>query len=93
MRLDVKRAEREIASKTQARIDRDTAATWAARAVAYRRAAERADAAGRSSCKLWKGYDDARHEAIEHAGSADESGRTVKAVVQAIDAGARRRRR
>jgi len=101
MKLDVKCAEREIAGKSPARIDLDTAATWAARAVVYRRAAERADAAGggagnntrNGSCELWAGYDDARHEALEHAGTGDESGRSVKAVAQAIDDACRPRRR
>lgn len=96
MRLDVDAALREVRGKTMAEIDRATAATWAARAAAYKILAERADAAGGESCELWAGYDDARHEALEHAGTSDPSGRTVKEAARAIEravADAARRRR
>lgn len=70
-------ADREIASKTLTQIHVETADTWAKRAVAYRKAAERG---GASNSFLWQGFDDARHEALEHAALAEDGGKTVKRI-------------
>jgi hypothetical protein len=82
-------ALREIRSKSQARINLDTANTWAARAIAYRTEARRAERElGRASakaCEAWKGFDDARHEALEHASLVGDGGKTVGRIERLID--------
>lgn len=83
----------EVRAKNMAQIDRDTARTWAARAAAYKSLAMRAEASGDDARDIWSKYEDARHEALEHAGMADPSGRTVKAVARAIEEATRPRRR
>lgn len=86
-------AVREIATKSQAQINIETAKIWAARAIAYRQEAKKADAQGLSekACESWRGFDDARHEALEHAALAGDMGKTVGRIERLIDRKRRRR--
>lgn len=68
-------AAQEVRVKTLKQIHVETADTWAKRALAYRAEAERTD-----NCEAWKGYDDSRHEALEHAALAEDGGQTVKKI-------------
>ena len=86
-------AAREIATKSLRQIHVETAKTWADRALVYRRKAERADKNGLSevACKHWRNFDDARHEALEHAALAEDEGKTVGRIERRIDRKRRRR--
>lgn len=93
IRLPLAAAAREAATKTPERVNLETAATWAARAVAWRARAERAEAGSEEACEAWRAYDDARHEALEHAALAGDGGASVAAVEAAIEAASAPRKR
>ena len=77
-------ATREVASKSDATIERETARKWTARAVAcYARAKKsRTDAARGKWRERAKGY---RDEALEHAALVGDGGKTVKRVQRELD--------
>lgn len=85
IRLSLAAATREAAAKTPEQVNLETAATWAARAVARRAEAERARPGSAEACDAWRAYDDARHEALEHAALAGDGGASVAAVEAAIE--------
>lgn len=68
---------------TDAQVQRETALTWAKRAIRYRVRAERE--CGAEQCEWWRRYDDARHEALEHAALVGDSGKTVARVQAMVD--------
>ena len=68
---------------TDARVQRDTAQQWAARARRYRRLAVRT--CGAAQCEWWRRFDDARHEALEHAALVGDHGRMVARIQRIID--------
>lgn len=73
---------------TDAQVQRQTAWTWAKRAIRYRRYAERDG----ERCEWWARYDDARHEALEHAALVGDRGKTVARVQAKVDEAPKRRR-
>lgn len=84
-------AAREVASKSDATIERETASKWAARTLACY---ARSTAAKTVHEQLkWreraKGY---RDEALEHAALVGDGGKTVKKIQRKLDAAARRNR-
>lgn len=85
-------ASREILSKSPEQIHIKTARTWAARAIAYRKEAKKAEGNGsEKACELWRGFDDARHEALEHAALAGDGGKMVGRIERLMDCKGRRR--
>jgi hypothetical protein len=72
---------------TDAQVQRDTAQTWVKRAIRYRKRAERDGA----QCEWWRRFDDARHEALEHAALVGDRGKTVARVQAMVDRETRRR--
>lgn len=79
-------AAREISEKSAIQINKETANTWAARAIAYSTAAKEAEPGSGRAAELLRGYDDARHEALEHAALAEDYGKTVGRIERIIDA-------
>lgn len=74
-------ARSEAAGASAKDVEVETAWTWAARAVARAEAAERS---GGTSCDAWREYEDALHEALEHAALVRDGGRTLRAVERAV---------
>lgn len=70
--LAVEKATEEVRSKTGEEVDRETANTWAARAVASYRLSVNATSIREKVTRFSEG-DDYRHEALEHAGTSGDS--------------------
>lgn len=68
---------------TDRQVQRSTALTWVKRAIRYRRRAERA--CGEKRCEWWSRYEDARHEALEHAALVGDRGKMVARVQAMVD--------
>lgn len=84
-------AVREIAAKSKAQIHLDTAKTWTARAIAYlRKTLRTTDPVEKAEAQ--QGFDDAKHEAMEHAALTEDHGVTLRRVEREIDRAPRRRR-
>ncbi len=73
---------------SEAQVQRQTTWTWAKRAIRYRKRAERES--GERRREWMRRFDDARHEALEHAALVGDSGKTVARVQAAIDVPKRR---
>lgn len=69
--LDVEKAKKELAEKTLSQIQRDTAWTWASRAVASFENV--LDAENEKKVSLFICGQEYYHEAIEHASLVDEA--------------------
>ena len=78
-------AAREIAQKSLRQIHIETAKSWARRAIAFYRAAENSPGQKMKIIKCRQGYDDARHEALEHAALAEDNGKTVSKIEKMIN--------
>lgn len=76
---------------TDAQVQRETALTWARRAIRYRKRAEREY--GAAQCEWWRRFDDARHEALEHAALVGDRGKMVARVQATVDGTRKSRRR
>lgn len=74
---------------SDAQVQRATARTWAQRAIRYRKRAEKT--CGAAQCEWWRRFDDARHEALEHAAVVGDHGKTVARVQAMIDVKSKRR--
>lgn len=84
MRRRLPDQRREVRSKSDAAIERETAFKWAGRAVAcYEEYAATGDVDW-----LRRG-DDYRHEALEHAGTIGDRGATVRVIQDQIDGASR----
>jgi hypothetical protein len=94
--MNLRSADREVASKSDATIELETAKKWAARAIAAYRMFVRNGARG-----YFERYVNYKHEAIEHAATVEDHGRTAGRVQREIERrireinydGPRRRRR
>ena len=84
-------ARKEVASKTDRQIERETAANWAARAIACYERAAKLD--GDARLNWFHRATDYHHEALEHAATACDRGRTLKKIERQLDKAARRARR
>ncbi len=73
---------------TDAQVQRETALTWVRRAIRYRKYAERDGA----QCEWWRRFDDARHEALEHAALVGDHGKMVVRVQAMVDGPQKRSR-
>lgn len=73
---------------SNAEVQRATALLWTGRALRYRRRALRA--CGFTQCEWWRRFDDARHEALEHAALVGDHGRMAARVQRMVDEGATR---
>jgi hypothetical protein len=62
--------------------------TWVKRAQRYRTRAERS--CGEKQCEWWRRFDDARHEALEHAALVGDRGKLVARVQAMVDGKQRR---
>ena len=75
-------ALREIRSKSDAQIERETAWTWARRAIASMEQFQKTqDFSWVLRSETFK------HEALEHAATVNDYGKTVKMIQTAIDRG------
>ena len=73
-------ALREVASKSDAAIERETAYKWAARAVAC------CQKYAQTGTSHWlRRVEDYRHEALEHAALVGDRGATVRALQDEMD--------
>lgn len=68
---------------TDAQVQRSTALIWVKRALRYRKHAERE--CGEKRCEWWSRYEDARHEALEHAALVGDRGKMVAHVQAMVD--------
>lgn len=78
-------ARTEVSCKTASKVERETSARWAARAIACM---EKYLATGKVSWLVRAEND--RSEALEHAGQVGDYGKTVGAVQREIDRGWRK---
>lgn len=87
MSLRLPNMTREIAAKSEAAIERETALKWAGRAVAcYRRYITTGD-------ERWQvRAHDYRHEALEHAAIIGDHGRTAAAIQKRLDHAMKKRK-
>ena len=69
--LDIEKAMSEVRSKTGEEVDRETATTWASRAIASYRICTTTTAT-REKVERFSEGDDYRHEALEHAGTGGD---------------------
>lgn len=81
---DIKEAIKEVKEKTKQQVDIDTAHKWANRAIACLLIAKQTEE-GKERLKWIDFADDYRHEALEHAATADDDGKTLKEVVAKIE--------
>ena len=81
--FDIAGAMKEVQSKDDKTLDRETADKWASRAMAVfiLAAKEKND---KKRAKLLDWGDDLKHEALEHAALAEDQGKTVKKVELAM---------
>lgn len=84
MKLDIDKAMKEVQEKSDAEIDKETAHTWTARAIACYKIALKQDSE-EELCKWNRKGDDFRHEALEHAALAKDGGKTVGELEKAMD--------
>lgn len=93
--VDVDAEERRLARMSPRRMQFETAANWIAKAAAFARIAATHEKAGRTTAaaEAVAQRDDALHEAVEHAGLADPTGRAVAQVQPAFRAAVRRKTR
>lgn len=76
--MDLRQARREVATKSDRDIERETAQKWTVRAIAcYERAAK---ASGVARTKWLMRADDYRHEALEHGALVEDFGKTVAKI-------------
>ena len=80
-RVSARSALHEVTTKSAAAIDRATAYRWASRALACY---TKFSSTRRINWLLRA--EDARHEALEHAGTSDPSGRLVRAIARQLAA-------
>lgn len=78
--FDARAARREVLSKSEADIERETALKWASRALACYALFEETRAP-----KWLLRAEDYRHEALEHAATAGDGGRLVGQVQSRLD--------
>ncbi len=87
--LDVEKALEELKAKSMAEIERATAMTWGARAVAsYRLAAEAKGLAERFR-HVYEG-ENYRQEAFEHASMTEDRGKLLLEIREEVDRDRRR---
>lgn len=82
--FDIAEAMKEVKTKTEKQIERETASKWASRAMAvFILAAKEKDPKER--CRLLDWGDDLFHEAVEHASLVKDYGKTVGAIQKAVE--------
>jgi hypothetical protein len=81
--FDIAEAMKEVQTKSEKQIERETASKWASRAMAvFILAAKESDPKER--CRLLDWGDDLKHEALEHAALAEDEGKLVGTVERAM---------
>ena len=70
--LDIEKAMEEVRSKSGEEVDRETAHTWASRAIASYRLCIKTSNNIRKKVERFSEGDDYRHEALEHAGTSGD---------------------
>lgn len=76
---------------TDAQVQRETAMAWVKRALRYRKRADRE--CDEKCCEWTRRFDDARHEALEHAALVGDRGKTVTRVQAMVDGKQRKHER
>ena len=82
--LDVEKAREELKTKSMAEIERATAMTWGARAVASYRLASEAKGLGERFRHFYEG-ENYRQEALEHASMAEDRGKLFLGIHEEVE--------
>lgn len=83
-KLDVDEATKEVKSKSKQQIDIETAYKWASRSIACLQI-QKQTTDPKEKVHWADLADDFRHEAMEHAATSDDGGKTLKEVTELMD--------